>query len=85
MGQVAYPEQKHLLIEADGGNPNGSRSRVWKMGLQQLADEFGLTITVTHYSTGASKWNPIEHRMFNLISANWAGEPLDSYKAVPKK
>jgi len=82
MGQSAYPDQKHLLVEADSGNPNDSRSRVWKMGLQQVADEFGLIITVTHYSTGASKWNPIEHRMFNLISANWAGEPLDSYETI---
>lgn len=83
-GQTTYPGQKHLVIEADSGNPNGCRSRVWKMGLQRLADEFGLTITVTHYPTGASKWNPIEHRMFNLISANWAGEPLDSYETVLK-
>jgi hypothetical protein len=52
------------------------------MGLQRLANEFGLIITVTHYPTGASKWNPIEHRMFSLISANWAGEPLDSYETI---
>ncbi len=66
------------------------KSRVWKAGLQQLANEFGLIITVTHYPTGASKpvvsvvelWNPIEHRMFNLISANWAGQPLDSYETM---
>ena len=54
------------------------------MGLQRLADEFGLTITVGHFPAGASKWNPIEHRMFNLISANWAGEPLVSYEAILK-
>ena len=54
------------------------------MGLQQLADEFGLTITVGHYPAEASKWNPIEHRMFNLISANWAGEPLTSYEVMLK-
>jgi hypothetical protein len=82
IGQLVYPDQKHLLIEADCGEPNGNRSRVWKKGLQQLADEFGLIITVTHYPTGASKWNPIEHRMFNLISANWAGQPLDSYETI---
>lgn len=82
IGQLTYPGQKHLLIEADSGGSNGNRSRVWKMGLQQLADKFGLIITVTHYPTGASKWNPIEHRMFNLISANWAGVPLDSYETI---
>ena len=84
MGQLLYPDQKHLLIEADCGGSNGNRSRVWKMGLQLLVDEFGLIITVTHYPTGASKWNPIEHRMFNLINANWAGEPLDSYETILK-
>lgn len=82
MGKRLYPGHKHLLIQADAGGPNGYRSRVWKVGLQHLADEFGLIITVTHYPTGASKWNPIEHRMFNLISANWAGQPLDSYKMM---
>lgn len=82
MGPLLYPDQKQVLIEADCGSSNGNRSRVWKMGLQLLADEFGLIITVTHYPTGASKWNPIEHRMFSLISANWAGKPLDSYETI---
>lgn len=81
-GQRLYPGQKHSLIEADCGGPNGNRSRVWKVGLQRLADEFGLIITVTHYPTSASKWNPIEHRMFNLLNANWAGQPLDSYETI---
>ena len=71
-----------LLIECDGGNPNGNRSWRWKYGLQQLANESGLTIIVTHYPTGASKWNPIEHRLFSQISGNWAGEPLINYETV---
>ena len=50
--------------------------------MQGLADEFGLIITVTHYPSGASKWNPIDHRMFSLISDNWAGEPLASYETI---
>jgi hypothetical protein len=84
VGRHAYPEQRHLLIEADCGGSNGNRSSAWKVRLQALADEFGLHITVTHYPTGASKWNPIEHRMFNLISANWAGHPLESYETILK-
>ena len=48
----------------------------------QLADSFGLILTVAHYPTGASKWNPIEHRLFSEISKNWAGEPLDSYQKI---
>ena len=62
---------------------NGYRCRAWKTELQsQLADSHGLTLTVAHYPTGASKWNPIEHRLFSEISKNWAGEPLDSYQKI---
>jgi hypothetical protein len=84
VGRKVYPDRTQLLIEADCGGSNGNRCRAWKARLQDFADEFGLTITVTHYPTGASKWNPIEHHMFNLISANWAGQPLESYETVLK-
>jgi hypothetical protein len=83
-GQMYSPDPHELLIEADCGNPNGNRCWRWKHELQQLADEFGLTITVTHLPTGASKWNPIEHRLFSQISRNWAGEPLVSYETILK-
>lgn len=79
-----YPQARQLLIEVDSGGANDHRKWEWKIALQQLADEFGLTITVTHFPPGASKWNPIEHRMFSLISANWAGEPLNSYETIIK-
>ena len=84
VGRRRYPKARRLLIQADGGGANGSRRWAWKVALQHLADEFDLIITVTHYPPGASKWNPIEHRMFSLISANWAGEPLVSYETVLK-
>lgn len=84
MGRRVYPAAKALLIEADCGGANGNRCWLWKVGLQTLADEFGLTITVTHYRPGASKWNPIEHRLFSRISGNWAGQPLSSYETVLK-
>lgn len=83
-GQAAYPDATELLIQADGGGANAHDSWLWKWELQRLADESGLTITVTHYPTSASKWNLIEHRLFNHISANWAGEPLVSYETVLK-
>jgi len=82
VGQTAYPGQHHVLIQADDGGANDSRSWLWKANLQTLADEFGLTITVTHYPAGASKWNPIEHRLFCFISLNWAGQPLVSYATI---
>lgn len=84
VGRRRYPSASRLAIEADSGGANGNRCWAWKVGLQDLADEFGLTITVGHYPAGTSKWNPIEHHMFNLISANWAGEPLTSYEVMLK-
>lgn len=83
-GRAAYPQQTELLVQADGGGANGYRDWPWKWELQRLANETGLTIVVTHYPTSASKWNWIEHRLFNHISANWAGEPLVSYETVLK-
>lgn len=82
VGRRRYRQAKRLLIEADCGGANNSRTWEWKVGLQRLADELDLTITVTHYPPGASKWNPIDHRMFSLISGNWAGEPLVSYETM---
>src|SRR5262249_51903548 len=84
IGRFRYALEQELLIEADCGNPNGNRSWRWKFGLQQLADEFGLSLTVTHLPSGASKWNPVEHRLFSQISENWAGQPLVSYETVLK-
>jgi hypothetical protein len=84
VGRRRYHGAKRLLIEADSGGSNDYRKWEWKVALQALADETGLVITVTHFPPGASKWNPIDHRMFSLISGNWAGEPLTSYEAVLK-
>ncbi len=75
-----FPQSTQLLIEADSGGSNSASSRVWKRQLQEkVADRFGLTITVCHYPTGASKWNPIEHRLFSEISKTWAGCPLRTF------
>jgi hypothetical protein len=84
VGQQRYATKRHLLIEADCGGANGNRCWLWKFGLQQLADEFDLTITVSHLPTNASKWNLIEHRLFCHIEANWAGQPLLDYETVLK-
>jgi hypothetical protein len=75
-----YPQARRLLIQADGGGSNSARSRVWKAALQeQVADRFGLEVTVCHYPPGTSKWNPIEHRLFSEISKTWAGCPLRTW------
>jgi len=82
-GTVAYAPADGLLILADAGGSNSSRSRVWKHHIQeQLCDRFGLTVTVCHYPTGCSKWNPVEHRLFGPISLNWAGHPLRTWETM---
>jgi len=78
-GCKRYRGANELLILADGGGSNGHRPRLWKARLQErVADRYGLHVTVCHYPTGASKWNPVEHRLFGPVSINWAGEPLRS-------
>lgn len=81
-GHRHYPKVQQLLLCADGGGSNGSRSRGWKYYLQQFCDQFGLEVTVCHYPPGTSKWNKIEHRMFSFISLNWKGTPLVSYETI---
>lgn len=83
-GRSRYGQPSCLGIECDCGGGNGPRLWAWKHGLQELADEFAMKITVGHFPPGASKWNLIEHRMFSQISANWAGEPLSSYEVILK-
>ena len=82
MGCARYPMAKQLLVTADGGGSNGSRVRLWKVALQQLADQTGLDISVCHFPPGTSKWNKIEHRMFSYISMNWRGKPLISHEVI---
>ena len=82
MGIERYPSSKKLLITADGGGSNGSRNKLWKAELQNLANETGLEISVSHFPPGTSKWNKIEHRMFSQISKNWRGRPLESLRVI---
>lgn len=82
MGQPLYPDAKELIITADGGGSNGSRVRLWKLELQQLSDELGIPIRVSHFPPGTSKWNKIEHRLFSHISMNWRGQPLVSHEVI---
>lgn len=81
-GRALYSQARALLITADGGGSNGSRLRLWKLELQKLADETGLSISVCHFPPGTSKWNKVEHRLFSFISSNWRGEPLRDYETI---
>ena len=76
-GSKSFPGAGKILVLADAGGSNGYRNRLWKLRLQEhLVDRLGLSVTVCHYPSGASKWNPVEHRLFGPISVNWAGKPL---------
>jgi hypothetical protein len=82
-GRRKYPGASALLVLADSGGSNGCRARAWKLSLQEkLCDDSGLTVTVCHYPTGCSKWNPIEHRLFSFISKNWEGKPLRTLEVM---
>lgn len=82
MGEKTYAAADRLLITADSGGSNGYRVKLWKVELQKLADETGLTISVCHLPPGTSKWNKIEHRLFSFITQNWRGKPLISHHVI---
>jgi len=82
MGKEQYFSAKRILVTADGGGSNSSRSRLWKKELQTLATEIGLEIHVCHFPPGTSKWNKIEHRMFSYITKNWRAKPLESLEVI---
>jgi len=85
LGSHSYLEKKKLLILADAGGSNGCRPRAWKYNLQKrMCDHYGIEVTVYHFPSGASKWNPIEHRLFSEISKNWAGHPLVDFATIEK-
>jgi hypothetical protein len=81
-GLSLYPRARSLLITADAGGSNGYRLRLWKLKLQNFADEADLTVRVCHFPPGTSKWNKVEHRLFSFISTNWRGEPLRDYETI---
>jgi len=81
-GATAFPRARELLITADGGGSNGSRNRLWKLSLQELADDLGIPLFVCHFPPGTSKWNKIEHRLFSFITKNWRARPLVSLEVI---
>jgi hypothetical protein len=82
MGSARFKRATRLMITADGGGSNSSRNRLWKVALQDLADETNLELQVCHFPPGTSKWNKIEHRLFCFITQNWRGRPLTSYQTI---
>jgi hypothetical protein len=82
MGCERYPNARELYITADAGGSNGYRLRLWKWELQRFADKYKLSVHVSHFPPGTSKWNKIEHRLFSFISLNWRGRPLTTYETI---
>ena len=81
-GKTTYPKATKLYINADGGGSNGLKNRLWKSELQQLSNDTGLKLHISHLPAGTSKWNKIEHRLFSYISINWRGKPLTSLAVI---
>ena len=82
MGQRRFPRANELLITADGGVSNSSRSRLWKVALQHLANDLDLKLHICHFPPGTSKWNKIERPLFSFITQNWRGKPLISHQSI---
>jgi hypothetical protein len=82
MGSKLYEDADELLITADSGGSNASRSKLWKVKLHEFAQKSGLKITVCHLPPGTSKWNKIEHRLFCHITRNWRARPLLSHQVM---
>ena len=82
MGHIRFPRATRLLITADAGGSNGWRTRLWKVALQELANDLEMNVTVCHFPPGTSKWNKIEHRLFSFITQNWRGKPLYDLKTI---
>lgn len=78
----SYRDAEHLLITADGAGSNGSRKRQWRLELQSLADELGMSISVRHFPFATSKWHKIEHLMYSHLSQNWRGKPQSSHEFI---
>lgn len=81
-GKQDYSQAKEILLLADGGSSNGANNRLWKVSLQQLANDTGLTLHICHYPPGTSKWNAIEHELFAFIAINWRAKPLVCYEVM---
>ena len=82
VGSKRYLKAREIFITADAGGSNSYRSHVWKHQLQRVADKLGMSIRVSHFPPGTSKWNKVEHRLFSFISINWRGRPLRTYETV---
>ena len=82
MGKKLYGESKELLITADSGGSNASRSKLWKLKLSEFAKKYELRVSVCHLPPGTSKWNKIEHRLFCHITQNWRARPLLSHQVM---
>ena len=82
IGKNMFPGAKRIYVTCDNGGSNGSRIWLFKHFLQEISNETGLEIHVSHFPPGTSKWNKIEHRLFCYISKNWQGKPLIDIETV---
>lgn len=77
-----YCDATSLLLLVDSGGSNSYRHHVFKEAMHSLANRIGIEIRVAHYPPYASKWNPIEHKLFCPVSRAMSGVILKSYDLV---
>jgi hypothetical protein len=81
-GKNAYPKANEILIFCDAGGANSYRHHIFKVELQQLANEINMNLKIAHYPPYTSKWNPIEHKVFPHITRAMAGIPLNTIESA---
>ena len=84
-GREHWAQAKEILILCDAGGANSYRHNLFKLALQKLANHIGLTLVIAHYAPYASKWNPIEHRVFPHVTRAMSGLPLLSEDDAKEK
>ena len=77
-----YPDAKSIIILCDAGGGNNYRHHIFKLALLKLAKKIGRDIVVAHYSPYASRWNPIEHRLFCHVHRAMQGVVFTDYNIV---
>jgi len=81
-GKKRYPNATSILMLCDGGGSNSSKHYVFKEELQKMVDDIGIEIRVAHYPAYASKYNPIEHKMFPHITRACQGVVFKNIEIV---
>lgn len=84
-GMHLYPDASNIYLLCDAGGANSYRHHIFKDRLLGLAQELGLSLVISHYPPYASKWNPIEHRLFCHVHQAMSGVVFSDYQTVKER